>query len=122
MDLLLKFCMMKQLFCLVFCFLFGTIFGQNFVKHQVVKGETITQIALKYKITPHDIFELNPDSQNGIQPDQILVIPSKSTKINPAVTTQLDIVHTVKAKETLYSILKQYAITEQELYQNNSFF
>ena len=121
MDLLLKFCMMKQLFCLVFCFLFGTIFGQNFVKHQVVKGETITQIALKYKITPHDIFELNPDSQNGIQPDQILVIPSKSTKINPAVTTQLDIVHTVKAKETLYSILKQYGITEQELYQNNSF-
>ena len=121
MDLLLKFCMMKQLFCLVFCFLFGSIFGQNFVNHQVAKGETITQIALKYKITPHDIFELNPDSQNGIQPDQILVIPTKSSKINPVVTTQLDIVHTVKAKETLYSILKQYAITEQELYHNNSF-
>jgi LysM repeat protein/ABC-type branched-subunit amino acid transport system substrate-binding protein len=113
--------MMKQLFCLVFCFLFGSIFGQNFVNHQVAKGETITQIALKYKITPHDIFELNPDSQNGIQPDQILVIPTKLSKINPVVTTQLDIVHTVKAKETLYSILKQYAITEQELYQNNSF-
>ena len=113
--------MKKQWFCLVLLFLFGSIYGQNFIKHKVNKGETITQIAIKYQITPHDIYELNPDSQNGIQPDQILVIPSKSSKTNPTKTSQLDIVHVVKAKETMYSILKQYNISEQELSQNNSF-
>lgn len=113
--------MKKQWFCLVLLIMFGSIVGQNFLKHQVIKGETITQIAIKYQITPHDIYELNPDSQNGIQPNQILVIPSKSVKKNPAVTSQLDIIHTVKSKETLYSIQKQYNVSEQELSQNNSF-
>lgn len=113
--------MKKQCFCLVLLLMFGSIVGQNFLKHQVIKGETITQIAVKYQITPHDIYELNPDSQNGIQPNQILVIPSKSIKKNPTVTSQLDIIHTVKSKETLYSILKQYNVSEQELYQNNTF-
>ena len=113
--------MKKQWFCLVLLLMFGSIVGQNFLKHQVIKGETITQIAIKYQITPHDIYELNPDSQNGIQPNQILVIPSKLGKKNPAVTSQLDVIHTVKSKETLYSIQKQYNVTEQELYQNNAF-
>ncbi len=113
--------MKKQWFCMVLLLMFGSIIGQNFLKHQVIKGETITQIAIKYQITPHDIYELNPDSQNGIQPNQILVIPSKSIKKNPAVTSQLDIIHTVKSKETLYSIQKQYNVSDQELYQNNTF-
>ena len=113
--------MKKQWFCLVLLLMVGVVFGQNFVKHQVLKGETLVQIAQKYQVTPHDIYELNPDSQNGIQPDQILVIPVKSSATEARSSSQFDIVHTVKPKETLYSILKQYTITEQELFQNNSF-
>lgn len=113
--------MKKQWFCLVLLLMVGVVYGQNFVKHQVLKGETLVQIAQKYQVTPKDIYELNPDSQNGIQPDQILVIPVKSSATEARSSSQLDIVHTVKPKETLYSILKQYTITEQELFQNNSF-
>jgi LysM repeat protein/ABC-type branched-subunit amino acid transport system substrate-binding protein len=113
--------MKKQWFCLVLLLMFGSVLGQNFVKHQVIKGETLIQIAQKYQVTPHDIYELNPDSQNGIQPDQILVIPVKSTATGVQASSQSDLIHKVQAKETLYAILKQYAISEQELFQNNAF-
>lgn len=54
----------------------NVIFGQESVlQHTVVKGETITQIALKYKTTPTAIFKLNPETQSGIQENQILSIP-----------------------------------------------
>ena len=40
---------------------------EKFIKHTVLKGETITQISQKYKVTPYDIYRLNPDSQKVIQ-------------------------------------------------------
>jgi hypothetical protein len=42
------------------------------------EGETINQIALKYKVTPYDIYQLNPDAQSGLRPNSILLIPNKS--------------------------------------------
>ena len=61
----------------IFVFLISvSIFGQNYTKHTVVKGETIPSIAQKYKVTPYDIYKLNPDSQNGIQPNSVLLIPN----------------------------------------------
>ena len=47
----------------------------NTLKHNVVKGETITQIAQKYKVTPFDIYELNPDAKNVVQLNSVLLIP-----------------------------------------------
>jgi hypothetical protein len=45
-----------------------------------VEGETINQI-LKYKVTPYDIYQLNP-RQSGLRPNSILLIPNKSgTKV-----------------------------------------
>ena len=112
----------------IFVFLISaSIFGQNYTKHTVAKGETILSIAQKYKVTPYDIYKINPDSQNGIQPNTVLLIPSSiiknvskpivnSTNSNPITTSQ---VHVVKPKETLYSILKRYNLTPEELEKNN---
>ncbi len=47
----------------------------KYKKHQVLKVETVIDISKKYKVTPHDIYRLNPDSQNGIQENAILLIP-----------------------------------------------
>ena len=111
----------KGMYILVFMFSFLG-FAQNYVKHTVAKGETITQIAQKYKVTPYDIYKLNPDSQNGIQPKSVLLIP-KSIPSSPKVisasgTTKT---HEVKLKETLYSISKQYNITIEDIEKNNLF-
>lgn len=43
--------------------------------HRVKTGETVVLVAKKYMVTPHDIYELNPDAVNGISAGQGLRIP-----------------------------------------------
>jgi len=102
---------------------------EKYIKHTVTKGETINSIAQKYKVTPFDIYKLNPDSQNGIQLSSILLIPP--TVVAPAITsvapaTQTAVqqgnpptTHLVQPKETLYSISKQYNVTVDALKEAN---
>lgn len=122
---------MKNLFTICVATLFFTfnVFSQTKnVTHKVEKGETITQIALKYNVTPHDIYQLNPDAQSGLKPNTVLLIPTKSskqitvtnskvvpiTKINNAVKT-----HKVEPKETLYGIEKKYNVSDEALKKAN---
>ena len=89
----------------------------SFIKHNVEKGETIYSIARKYQTTPFDIYRLNPDAKNGIVENTILLIPKKGTQVvKQEVKT---IVHEVKAKETLYSIAKEYEVTVAQLEEWN---
>ena len=92
--------------------------------HKVEKGETITQIAQKYKVTPFDIYQLNPDAQSGLKPNSILLIPNSSTK--KAVNVQskkgtTTVTHQVAPKETLYGIEKKYGVSDEALKQANPF-
>jgi LysM repeat protein len=93
-----------------------SLFGQNYTKHTVLKGETITQIALKYKVSPSDIYNLNPDAQSGVQLNSVLLIPISKVK-TPAVSTAKGNpkMHEVLAKETIYSISKSYAVSVEDL-------
>lgn len=115
-----------SIFLTVFSFIFTVSAKQEkYIKHTVVKGETINLIAQKYKVTPYDIYKLNPDSQNGIQLDSVLLIPpgaevATTTTLAPAVTSSTPVTtaqtgnpttHLVQPKETLYSLSKQYNVT-----------
>ena len=106
-----------SIFLTVFSFVFTVAAKQEkYSKHTVVKGETIISIAQKYKVTPYDIYKLNPDSQNGIQLDSVLLIPTTTAVVvihSSQKTTQNDSAnsHLVQPKETLYSISKQYGVT-----------
>ncbi|MGV3697150.1 LysM peptidoglycan-binding domain-containing protein [Flavobacterium sp.] len=118
-----------SIFLTVFSFVFTVSAKQEkYIKHTVVKGETINMIAQKYKVTPYDIYKLNPDSQNGIQLDSVLIIPSSGEvaatvqpkTTTPAVTTSAPVqtnptTHLVQPKETLYSLSKQYNVTVDAL-------
>lgn len=99
---------------IVCCFLsFQNSFAQpneSVKKHIVAKGETITQIAQKYKVTPYDIYRMNPDAKNGIQIDAILLIPSSDVS-----NSSVPLTHEVKPKETLFGIAKQYSTTVELL-------
>lgn len=97
-----------------------SVFGQNYSKHTVLEGETITQIALKYKVSPSDIYNLNPDAQSGVQLNSILLIPISKLK-TPAVSTIKGNpkTHEVFAKETVYSISKLYAVSVEDLESAN---
>ncbi len=113
--------MFKRVIYLV-VFVFTTaIFAQSYTKHTVVKGETIPSIAQKYKVTPFDIYKLNPDAKNGIQPASVLLIPKS---VSAVVTSKAPVsfkekIHEVVAGDTKFSIAKKYGITVADLEKLN---
>ncbi|MDP2161043.1 MAG: LysM peptidoglycan-binding domain-containing protein [Flavobacterium sp.] len=130
---------MKCQLLLFFLLLTGLIhlFAQeDYLKHKVVKGETVTEIAQKYKVTPNDLYTLNPKLRDGIFENEIILIPkskvtttttsqentSVPTPSNQAASTSSSggvIVHIVQPKETKYGLAKRYGITVEELERQN---
>lgn len=100
--------------------------GKNYTRHKVTKGETITQIATKYNVTPYDIYQLNPDAQKGIQENDLILIPASAIKNaenvidkdKPRVSANRT--HITKAKETLFSIARDYNVNVEDLTTLNS--
>jgi LysM repeat protein len=109
------------MFFALFAISLGGAAQQNFIKHKVEIGETVTKIAQKYLVTPSTIFRLNPDAQIGLQPEMILLIP----KGNGVIIREADKVatdkktHLVAAKETIFGLAKLYNVTEEELEKSN---
>ncbi|MFA9194649.1 LysM peptidoglycan-binding domain-containing protein [Flavobacterium sp. FBOR7N2.3] len=97
----------------------NVIFSQETITHKVERGETITEIAKMYKVTPYDIYKLNPDAQDKLKPRSLLLIPSKSG-IRVA-SSQAEITHKVLPKETLYGIEKKYNVSDADLKKANPF-
>lgn len=108
---------------IIICFLITltAAFGQeDFIKHTVVKGETVFKISGIYKVTIADIYKLNPDKEAGISENDVILIPKKGKIIAPTITTSNNAkTHTVVAKETLYSIARDFNIAFADLKQLN---
>lgn len=101
-----------------------SVFSQEkVIKHKVLKGETISEIADQYNIKPSQIYALNPKAKKGIKFHNILLIPSKSKTqkgSTPEIATNYsEITHDVLPKETLYGISKQYNVSLEDLYKSN---
>ncbi|MNF28635.1 Muramidase-2 precursor [compost metagenome] len=112
------------LFVIVFCISFSGYSQNKIIKHDVSKGETINEIARKYKVTPYDIYQLNPDAQSGLKPNSVLLIPNNSGKqpsSSVVKTTGKGGTHEVIPKETLYSIEKKYGVSDEALKKANPF-
>ena len=99
----------------------------KYVKHTVAQGETITLIAQKYKVTPYDIYKLNPDSQNGIELNSVLLIPpiaaDSNLSVGPNQTSPKSgnpTTHLVQPKETLFSLSRQYGVTVDAIKSANA--
>lgn len=73
----------------------GACYGQddaqeNFTNHQVAMGETVLVIAKKYKITPRDIYDYNPDAVEGVSPNASIRVPlHRQLKPKPAYTEEV---------------------------------
>lgn len=97
----------------------NVVFSQETITHKVERGETITEIAKKYQVTPYDIYKLNPDAQNKLKPKSVLLIPSKAGA--KVYTQQAEVTHRVLPKETLYGIGKKYNVSDADLKKANPF-
>lgn len=89
--------------------------------HTVVKGDTPYNIAKRYSMTVDDLVKLNPSSKDGkVSVGDILVINRSAAS---AVSTPQKAASsvgklgkiTLKPKQTVYGITKQYQISETEL-------
>ncbi|MCV2487161.1 LysM peptidoglycan-binding domain-containing protein [Flavobacterium sp. SH_e] len=104
-------------------FITSSAFSQEkVVKYKVSSGETINQIAQKFKVTPFDIYQLNPDARTGLVPNSVLLIPTKTgeakkevAETKTAVASGKEIIHEVQPKETFWSIEHKYGITDEAL-------
>lgn len=98
--------------------------AQGYRKHKVAKGETVADIAKKYKVTPYDIYRLNPDSKNGVKENSIILVPNESKPVTTAPVAEkptkvVNTEHVVVAKESLYSLSKKYGVTVDEIKKAN---
>ena len=129
---------MKNLKFVLFLFLFGcvSIFAQDkkFITYKVKQGETIQSISKALSITPYDLLKLNPDVKDNVSIDDIIIIPNKEYDPLENITNadlrgigDRDIVvdkfiyHEVVPKETIYSIIKNFNISSEELNESNPF-
>lgn len=113
-------------YLLVICFLFQiystSANAQAYKYHTVKKGETVFSISQNYNIDEEDIYKYNPEAREGIGINEKLVIPvsesNTSQKSNVSATTQF-VEHTVKKKETLYSLSKEYNVNIDDIKRYN---
>lgn len=89
-------------------------------KHKIQKGETITSIAKENNISINEIYNLNSDAKKVLKLNSVLIIPiskskkeKKFSKKEPEI--DVDLVHQVAPKETLYGISKNYKISIENL-------
>ncbi|HEY0046288.1 MAG TPA: LysM peptidoglycan-binding domain-containing protein [Flavobacterium sp.] len=107
----------KHILALILCLLLSlSAIAQPGTKtHTVSQGETVTKISQMYKITPHEIYRLNPNAQQGIKIGDVLKISGEPSTASSSSSET----HTVKQKETLYGIAKSHNLSVEELRELN---
>lgn len=123
-----------KFFIIVLLFFGSTSYGQKVIKHKVSKGESIYSIARKYDVTEKEIYELNPKLKGtvlGLKTEvKILNRKYKAEEQKPkepkkevvsvnSNTKEIYLIHTVIAKETLYSISKKYGVSMETICEIN---
>lgn len=93
---------------------------QAAITHKVLPKETLFGIEKKYNVSDADLKKANPFLEtDGLQINQVLVIPSKNGAKIKVVLQEKTLYHDVLPKETKYSIAKKYGITIAELEKKN---
>jgi LysM repeat protein len=112
-----------------FLILFGIIvfscfgYAQNLKTHSVKPGESIESIANFYKITPSDIYALNPDAKANFSSQTVLIIPESFLPPSSSLEVTKELVsykvYKVRRKETLFSISQKFKVTVEDIKAHN---
>lgn len=104
-----------------------TINNKKYYIHKVEKGQSLYAIAKLYGTDVNVVLADNDEAIDGIKPGQELKIPvdlKAANVVKPitntgVVDTNRYVYHKVVKKETIYSICKQYNISDKQLEQYN---
>jgi len=113
---------MKKIFLILFGIMFLAFSAQQ-KKHIVEAKETLYSIAKKYGVTVDELIKQNPKSKDGkLDIGEVLIIPNNQ-KNSPKIEDKKEEKKLGKIylqpKQTIYSITKQYKITEAQLRKLN---
>ncbi|WKL48155.1 LysM peptidoglycan-binding domain-containing protein [Flavobacterium pectinovorum] len=90
--------------------------NQNQTTHIVGAKETLFGLSKQYGISVEALQNANPILANGLQIGQELVIPQNASNISKTeITSSSKAIHLVVAKESLFSIARQYNVSVQDL-------
>jgi membrane-bound lytic murein transglycosylase D len=91
-------------------------------QHVVEAKETLYGIARKYNLGVMDLVNWNNlDLQQGIKPGQVLrLAPPGEVAETAGETAQMNLIHEVKATDTVYSIARKYGVTIKDLMEWNN--
>ena len=107
-----------------------TINGKSYIIHTIEKGQSLYSISKLYNTSLDEIYNLNPETKQGVkagqeiklpliknnkQPDNTLNTQISNPTHNEVTDTSFYHYHKVIKGETLYSILKKFNKTEKEL-------
>lgn len=100
--------------------------------HTIQRGETLYQLTVKYGVTAQAICAANPGlSASNFRVGQVIVVPvpDEKTEAQPSSTLakqgseqakdEWKTMHKVQRRETIFSICRQYGISEEELLAAN---
>lgn len=106
---------------------------QTLQYHTIQSQETLYQLTVKYKVSAKEICDANPGlSAQNFKIGQVIIIPAMeeissqqtsaavvSNTVRPEVKPNCKEIHKAKKKETIFSISRQYHISEKELLAAN---
>ncbi|WP_090753943.1 LysM peptidoglycan-binding domain-containing protein [Nonlabens sp. Hel1_33_55] len=106
---------------LLVCFAFAKANSstfQSYERHVVEQGDTMYMLTNKYNVTAEQLMELNPDLKLGLKSGATLLIPKSMSAITNRPIEEYE-THKVKRKETLYSLSREYGVTELDIKEAN---
>lgn len=95
--------------------------GGKYLLHTVTRKETIYNLCQKYHITLNELEAANPGLGGVLQTGSRLKIPVSEVSAEPQKKPKANefYYHKVQKKQTLYSIARQYGITENDIIRFN---
>lgn len=101
--------------------IFCSIYGFSQTKYTVVKGDTAYNIAKKYNLSLDELYALNPKVKDGKLNigDVVLISKKGNNQSDQNLVNQKLAKITLKPKQTIYGITKQYKISEADLRKLN---
>lgn len=94
-----------------------TINGKIFIIHQVGEKETLYAISRRYGTTVDSILQYNPSADAGLEIGQLIKVPYVPRRSRTGSDSGL---HTVAAKETMFSISQAYNVSVDDIKKWNN--
>jgi glycosyl hydrolase family 25 len=95
--------------------------SENYIRYKIKKGDTLSEIAIKYNTTVAELVRINSiKNPNIIYANEILLIPTKNNSISSGNDDKNNTIYIVQKGDNLYNIAKRFNTTVRNIVNNNN--